>query len=64
VQAPTPALVVDLGSGTGLSTAVWAEQARRVIGLEPLAAFRREAARTAGGTTRASPSSPVAASGP
>ena len=26
-QAPQPALVVDLGSGTGLSTAIWAERA-------------------------------------
>jgi ubiquinone/menaquinone biosynthesis C-methylase UbiE len=42
-QAPTPALVVDLGSGTGLSTAVWAERARRVIGIEPLEAMRRTA---------------------
>jgi SAM-dependent methyltransferase len=42
-QAPAPTLVVDLGSGTGLSTAVWAERARRVIGIEPLEARRRTA---------------------
>jgi SAM-dependent methyltransferase len=34
--APTtpPELVVDLGSGTGISTAVWSRQAGRVIGVE------------------------------
>jgi SAM-dependent methyltransferase len=42
-QASTPALVVDFGSGTGLSTAVWAERAQRVIGIEPLEAMRRTA---------------------
>jgi SAM-dependent methyltransferase len=30
-----PALVVDLGSGTGLSTRPWAAVARRVVGIEP-----------------------------
>ncbi|HEY5552518.1 MAG TPA: class I SAM-dependent methyltransferase [Opitutaceae bacterium] len=30
-----PALVVDLGSGTGLSTRYWANSAVRVIGIEP-----------------------------
>ena len=43
VQTPAPRLVVDLGSGTGLSTAVWAERAQRVIGIEPLEAMRRTA---------------------
>ena len=43
IQTPAPGLVVDLGSGTGLSTAVWAGRARRVIGIEPLAAMRRTA---------------------
>jgi predicted TPR repeat methyltransferase len=42
-QTLTPALVVDLGSGTGLSTAVWADRAHRVIGIEPLEAMRRTA---------------------
>ena len=43
VQTPAPRLVVDLGSGTGLSTVMWAPRAQRVIGIEPLAAMRREA---------------------
>jgi ubiquinone/menaquinone biosynthesis C-methylase UbiE len=30
-----PGLVVDLGSGTGLSTSIWSERARHVIGIEP-----------------------------
>lgn len=43
IQTPRPALVVDLGSGTGLSTALWGERAERVIGIEPNADMRREA---------------------
>ncbi len=35
-----PALVVDLGSGTGLSTRAWAELADRVVGVEPDDAMR------------------------
>jgi ubiquinone/menaquinone biosynthesis C-methylase UbiE len=47
-QAPRPALVVDLGSGTGLSTAIWAARAADVVGVEPSADMRRQAeARTA-----------------
>ncbi len=44
-----PTLVVDLGSGTGLSTRYWAERAERVIGIEPTPDMRRraEAATTA-----------------
>src|SRR5215472_5617074 len=38
-----PALVVDVGSGTGLSTAIWSERAERVIGIEPSADMRQEA---------------------
>jgi len=38
-------LVVDLGSGTGLSTRYWAERARRVVGVEPSADMRAEALR-------------------
>jgi SAM-dependent methyltransferase len=34
-----PALVVDLGCGTGLSTRVWADGAERVVGIEPSAAM-------------------------
>jgi SAM-dependent methyltransferase len=30
-----PALVVDVGSGTGLSTRAWAERAAEVVGVEP-----------------------------
>src|SRR5581483_7595736 len=45
IDTPHPALVVDLGSGTGLSTAVWAERAARVIGIEPNADMREEALR-------------------
>ncbi|MBN1346133.1 MAG: class I SAM-dependent methyltransferase [Phycisphaerae bacterium] len=30
-----PKLVVDLGSGTGLSTRIWADRAEEVIGVEP-----------------------------
>jgi SAM-dependent methyltransferase len=43
-----PRLVVDLGSGTGLSTRLWAGHAEVVVGVEPNPAMRREAqARTA-----------------
>jgi SAM-dependent methyltransferase len=34
-HAERPALVVDRGSGTGLSTRVWAERAESVVGVEP-----------------------------
>lgn len=43
-----PALVVDLGSGTGLATRYWAGRAGRVIGVEP-SADMRDRARTVGG---------------
>ncbi|HLI09489.1 MAG TPA: class I SAM-dependent methyltransferase [Ktedonobacteraceae bacterium] len=43
IDIPHPTLVVDLGSGTGLSTALWSEQAERVIGIEPNADMRQEA---------------------
>jgi len=47
-QAPRPTLVVDLGSGTGLSTAIWTARATEVVGVEPSADMRRQAeARTA-----------------
>lgn len=36
-------LVVDLGSGTGLSTRPWAELADEVVGVEPQAAMREQA---------------------
>lgn len=38
-----PKLVVDLGSGTGLSSRYWTDQADRVIGIEPSADMRRHA---------------------
>jgi len=38
-----PRLVVDLGSGTGLSTAIWAERAQQVIGIEPNDDMRQQA---------------------
>lgn len=40
-----PDLVVDLGSGTGLSTMIWANAADQVIGIEPNDDMRAEAAR-------------------
>lgn len=43
-QAPHPDLVVDLGSGTGLSTRYWADRATNVVGVEPTADMRRQAA--------------------
>jgi SAM-dependent methyltransferase len=39
-----PALVVDLGSGTGLSTRVWADRAESVVGVEPNPEMRAYAA--------------------
>ncbi len=44
IDTSRPALVVDVGSGTGLSTAIWGERAERVIGIEPNADMRKEAA--------------------
>jgi ubiquinone/menaquinone biosynthesis C-methylase UbiE len=43
IHLPHPTLVVDVGSGTGLSTAIWGERAERVIGIEPNADMRKEA---------------------
>jgi SAM-dependent methyltransferase len=43
VLANPPALVVDIGSGTGLSTRIWSARAEQVIGIEPNADMRREA---------------------
>lgn len=45
IGTPRPALVVDVGSGTGLSTAIWGERAERVVGIEPNADMRQEAVR-------------------
>ena len=38
-----PRLVVDLGSGTGLSTRYWADKAERAVGVEPTPDMRRQA---------------------
>jgi SAM-dependent methyltransferase len=43
-RAPQPALVVDLGCGTGLSTRAWSPVAVRTIGIEPNAAMLAVAA--------------------
>src|SRR5579875_1005082 len=45
IGLPHPTLVVDVGSGTGLSTTIWGERAERVIGIEPNADMRQEAIR-------------------
>ncbi|HEY4386145.1 MAG TPA: methyltransferase domain-containing protein, partial [Ktedonobacteraceae bacterium] len=45
IHLPHPALVVDLGSGTGLSTAIWGERAQQVIGIEPNTDMRTQAIR-------------------
>lgn len=45
-QTKRPALVVDLGSGTGLSTGLWAPYAEHVIGIEPLNEMRSVAMAT------------------
>ena len=45
IAMPRPGLVVDLGSGTGLSTAIWGGRAERAIGIEPNADMRGEAVR-------------------
>lgn len=42
-QVERPALVVDLGSGTGLSTRLWAGRADAVVGVEPNADMRAQA---------------------
>jgi SAM-dependent methyltransferase len=48
IGTPHPTLVVDVGSGTGLSTAIWGERAERVIGIEPNADMRAEATHNVG----------------
>jgi SAM-dependent methyltransferase len=42
-QAERPRLVVDLGSGTGLSTRAWAESADEVVGVEASPEMRAQA---------------------
>lgn len=43
-QVTVPERVVDLGCGTGLSTRHWANKAKEVIGVEPAADMREQAA--------------------
>jgi ubiquinone/menaquinone biosynthesis C-methylase UbiE len=43
IQQERPRLVVDLGSGTGLSTILWAGRAEQVVGVEPNTDMRRQA---------------------
>lgn len=43
IGTPHPALVVDLGSGTGLSTVIWGDRAERVIGIDPSDDMRAQA---------------------
>ena len=45
IGTPHPTLVVDVGSGTGLSTAIWGQRAEQVIGIEPNADMRQAAVR-------------------
>ncbi len=48
-RTPRPHRVVDVGSGTGLSTRIWADRADEVIGVEPSDDMRCQAeARSAG----------------
>jgi SAM-dependent methyltransferase len=42
----SPSLVVDLGSGTGLSTRYWSPRSGSVVGVEPSRSMRDEAERT------------------
>jgi len=44
----SPQLVVDIGSGTGLSTMIWRDIAPRVIGIEPNDDMRKAAVETHG----------------
>ena len=42
-QAPRPKLAVDIGSGTGLATRLWAGRAEKTVGIEPNGDMRRQA---------------------
>jgi len=43
LRKPKSELTVDLGSGTGLSTAIWREHSTRVVGIEPTPDMIRQA---------------------
>jgi ubiquinone/menaquinone biosynthesis C-methylase UbiE len=47
IHTSRPQLVVDIGCGTGLSTAMWAERAEHVIGIEPNDDMRHQAEKRA-----------------
>ena len=49
VEVERPALVADLGSGTGLSARAWAGRAERIVGIEPDDAMRGVAEARDGG---------------
>ncbi|HMJ00699.1 MAG TPA: class I SAM-dependent methyltransferase [Gaiellaceae bacterium] len=52
-QAERPRLVVDFGSGTGLSTRAWAERADEIVGVEASPEMREQAeAATSAGNVR------------
>src|SRR6476660_7379924 len=42
-HASPPKLVVDIGSGTGISTVLWGDRAEAIIGIEPNADMRAQA---------------------
>ena len=44
-----PALVIDIGSGTGLSTMIWRDIAKSIIGIEPNDDMRKAAQQNAAG---------------
>src|SRR5262249_9629698 len=48
IQTTHPALVTHLDSGTGLSSVVWGERARLVMGIEPNADMRAQAVHSVG----------------
>ncbi len=54
-QVARPRLVVDLGSGTGLSARIWAPRAEQVIGIEPNADMCRQAEARAAANVRYQP---------
>jgi len=45
----TPSLVIDLGCGTGLSSLIWKDIAKSVIGVEPSADMRKKAEENSAG---------------
>lgn len=53
-QVERPALVVDVGSGTGLSTLAWADRAAQVVGVEPGDDMRTQAEQRGGGVANVS----------